>query len=67
MKKILVDPNRCRGCRLCRKGCTAQAIQIRNHQAVIGRQCIFCQRCITNCPFHALSLWEDSPKSKSEV
>lgn len=67
MKKILVDQNQCRGCRLCRKGCPVQAIQIRNRKAVISRQCILCGRCITNCPFHALSLWEGSLKSESEV
>lgn len=60
MKKILVNPDLCRGCRICRKGCPAGAIQIRSRLAAVGRQCILCGQCVADCPFHALSLWEGS-------
>ncbi len=54
MKKIVVDQNVCRGCRLCRKACPFAYIKIYDGYAHIDKQCKGCQKCLKNCPFNAI-------------
>ena len=53
---IFVIEELCDGCSLCLKNCQFNAIQIVNHKAQIGLECIFCKLCIENCPKNAIKL-----------
>ena len=54
--KVVVDTEKCRGCRHCAPECGSSAIHYENNKAVIDSEvCKGCGRCIGACPFDALS------------
>ena len=54
--KVVVDTEKCRGCRRCAPECGSSAIHYENNKAVIDSEvCKGCGRCIGACPFDALS------------
>ena len=54
--KVVVDEEKCRGCRRCAPECGSSAIRYENNKAVIDPDvCKGCGRCIGACPFDALS------------
>ncbi|MFC2469405.1 MAG: DUF362 domain-containing protein [Negativicutes bacterium] len=54
--KVVVDAEKCRGCRRCAPECGSSAIHYENNKAVIDPEvCKGCGRCIGACPFDALS------------
>lgn len=54
--KVVVDREKCRGCRRCAPECGSSAIHYENNKAVIDPEvCKGCGRCIGACPFDALS------------
>ena len=56
LAKIVIDPEKCRGCGLCQKNCPVQAIEGegRDKRIINQQKCIKCGTCITSCPFKAI-------------
>ena len=56
LAKIVIDPEKCRGCGLCQKNCPVQAIEgeERDKRIINQDKCIKCGTCIKACPFKAI-------------
>ena len=54
--KIMVIPEKCKGCGLCQKKCPVNAIEGegRDIRKINQDKCIKCGTCINACPFHAI-------------
>lgn len=57
LSKIIIDPEKCKGCSKCARNCPVSAIegQIRNPYTIDQNKCIKCGACLDNCPFGAIS------------
>ena len=57
LTEIVIDPEKCKGCGLCQKGCPVSAIEGegRNTRKINQEKCIKCRSCLTTCPFKASS------------
>lgn len=54
--KVVVDPEKCRGCHACAKDCAQNAISfIENKAHVDEEKCAGCGRCLGRCNFDAIS------------
>lgn len=53
-----IDKDICVGCDICRKNCTADAIQgeIKQSHSIIANKCIKCGNCINICSFNAVKV-----------
>ncbi len=52
-----VDPNICRGCRVCEKVCPVLAIHVVDKKAQTNDEaCRGCANCADRCPFHAITM-----------
>ncbi len=56
LKRIVIDPELCRGCSKCARQCPANAIsgEIKKPFKIDLTKCIRCGSCITACAFHAI-------------
>ena len=54
---VVIDPETCRGCSLCKKVCPVDAIsgQAKQPHVIDPEKCIKCGACIEKCPFHCIS------------
>lgn len=57
---VTLDPDKCKGCTNCIKGCPTEAIRVRKGRATIMEyRCIDCGECIRNCPYRAKKALSD--------
>ena len=57
LTQIEIDPEKCKGCDLCKKACPVQAINgnIREIHEIDQSKCIKCRSCLKTCPFQAIN------------
>ena len=57
LKTIEIDPEKCRGCGICKKNCPVSAItgEVKQPHKIDEDVCIKCGTCISKCPFKAIS------------
>ena len=57
LRSIEIDPEKCRGCGICKKNCPVNAItgEVKNPHKIDEDKCIKCGTCISKCPFKAIS------------
>ena len=53
MFRPTIDADKCKGCKLCEKGCKASCIDVANHKIDYSR-CVDCLDCLGACKFDAL-------------
>lgn len=56
MKKITIDPEKCKGCTKCARTCPVGAIEgtVKNPHKIDQAKCIKCEACLNSCPFKAI-------------
>ncbi len=71
--RLVFDPSKCIGCRLCMKDCPSGAIVInktgeKQFEAVIdfGR-CIYCAQCVDSCPKKAITSTKEVELAQLDV
>jgi len=57
LMNLWIDPEKCKGCGLCKKNCPAGCISGEPGQthSIDTSKCIKCGTCLAKCPFHAIS------------
>ena len=57
LRAIEIDPEKCRGCGICKKNCPVNAItgEVKQPHKIDDDVCIKCGTCISKCPFKAIS------------
>ena len=54
---IQIDPEKCKGCGICKRQCPVSAIsgEVKQPHKINPEKCIKCGACVTACPFKAIS------------
>ena len=52
---IIIDSEKCKGCKKCVKGCPFSALEMVGKKAVLVGDCRACGACIEICPFGAIT------------
>lgn len=62
---IVIDIEKCKGCKICSKNCPVEAIKVENKKAHLEAHCVSCGICARVCPFDAIQKTEEqAPKTQ---
>jgi electron transfer flavoprotein alpha subunit len=61
---IVVNINKCTGCKECLTSCPFDAIEIKEGKAFINEYCNFCKTCLSVCPEGAIEEIEEAPVTR---
>lgn len=64
---IIIDPQKCRGCKKCVKGCPFSALEMVDKKAVLVGDCRACGTCIETCPFGAITARKVENKNDDQL
>ncbi len=58
MKKVVINPEKCKGCTKCARTCPVGAIEgtVKQPHHIDQEKCIKCEACLKSCPFKAIEL-----------
>ncbi len=63
MSGLIIDSDACRGCGICIKSCTYEALEMKDKKAKVNENCILCGMCIDSCPFDAIKIEKEKTNS----
>ena len=52
---IIIDKDKCKGCKICEKNCPVDAIHVTDRLAKTNDMCVSCGICVRVCPFDAIT------------
>ena len=53
---VVIDPEKCTGCKRCEEACPVEAIKVEGDKETVDNEiCIDCGTCIDECPEKAIS------------
>ena len=64
---IIIDVDKCKGCKKCVKGCPFGALEMVGKKAVLTGDCRACGACVEACPFHAITAREREKKADAHL
>ncbi|EFK11972.1 electron transfer flavoprotein FAD-binding domain protein [delta proteobacterium NaphS2] len=64
---VVVNEEKCKGCKLCVEACPYAAISMRNKKAVINDGCTNCGSCIDSCEFGAIGFEGSQERIRMDV
>jgi electron transfer flavoprotein alpha subunit len=62
---VVVNINKCTGCKECLTSCPFDAIEVKEGKAFINEYCNFCKTCLSVCPEGAIEEIEEAPVTYS--
>ncbi len=64
---IIIDSEKCKGCKKCVKGCPFSALEMVGKKAVLVGDCRACGACIEICPFGAITARKEVNKNQAQL
>jgi Fe-S-cluster-containing hydrogenase component 2 len=64
---VVVNEEKCKGCKLCVAACPYAAINIQEEKAVLNAGCTNCGACIDSCEFGAIALEGSQERIRMDV
>ena len=61
-ERVVIDKDKCKGCKICSKICPTNAIMMKYDNSgelyaeIDYKKCIFCKKCLTACPYNVVEL-----------
>ncbi len=65
--RIIINTEKCNGCKQCIESCPYSALEIKGGKAFINEYCEFCKTCLSTCPEGAIVEIEENYRDKAEM
>lgn len=67
MSGLVIDAERCIGCKRCVRACGSAGIEVRDRLAQPTAGCVLCGACVDACPVDAISIVRDEPSGGHDL